>query len=49
MEMSCSGYLSSNEVKDMQTGELKLQPFAIHKDSEALEEKTMKKLLKKIK
>ena len=47
--MNCKGEISIQENKDMQTGELRLQPVSIHKNSYSLGEKTMKKLLKKIK
>ena len=49
LEMSCSGEVSISENRDLDTGELKLSPISIHKDSYSLGEKTMKKLLKKIK
>lgn len=49
LEMSCSAYLSIREARDMYTGVREFQPKAIHKDSYALGEKAMKKLLKKIK
>jgi hypothetical protein len=49
LEMNCIGEVSVSENRDLATGEGKLQPKAIYKDSYALGEKTMKKLLKKIK
>ncbi|WP_146092144.1 hypothetical protein [Polaribacter filamentus] len=49
LEMNCVGEVSVSENRDLATGEGKLQPKAIYKDSYSLGEKTMKKLLKKIK
>ena len=49
LDMNCKGEVSIPENKDMQTGELRPQPVSFHKNSYSLGEKTMKKLLKKIK
>ncbi|APZ46762.1 hypothetical protein BW723_10915 [Polaribacter reichenbachii] len=48
LEMTCTGKISKSEDKDMQTGE-NLNRLNLYKGSYALGEKTMKKLLKKIK
>ncbi|TXD47294.1 hypothetical protein [Polaribacter sp. IC073] len=49
LEMNCKGEISTPENKDMYTGEIRPKPASIHTDSYNLGEKTMKKLLKKIK
>jgi len=49
IEMTCTADININENIDMDSGIRELQPITIHKDSYALGEKAMKKLLKKIK
>lgn len=48
IEMSCTADVTINENRDMYSGVSEFQPITIHKDSYALGEKAMKKLLKKI-
>lgn len=49
IEMSCAADVTINEARNIQTGVREFQPQTIHKDSYSLGDKTMKKLLKKIK
>ena len=49
IEMSCTGDVTINEARNIETGIREFQPKAIHKESYSLGEKTMKKLLRKIK
>lgn len=49
IEMSCTGSVTINEERDLYDGVKEFQPTSIHKDSYEIGEKTMKKLLKKIK
>jgi hypothetical protein len=49
IEMSCAADVTINEARDIQTGVREFQSLTIHKDSYSLGDKTMKKLLKKIK
>ena len=49
IEMSCSGEVTVNETRNFDTGQLEVQRISIHKGSNSLGEKTMKKLLRKIK
>lgn len=49
LEMSCTGDVYIRDNVNMYTGIREFQPIPIHKDSYSLGEKSMKKLLKKIK
>lgn len=49
IEMSCIAEVTINEARDMYSGIREFQPIAIHKKSYELGEKSMKKLLKRIK
>jgi hypothetical protein len=48
LEMNCTGKVSKPDDRDFDTGAIQYK-LNIHKDSYSLGEKTMKKLLKKIK
>lgn len=49
IEMSCTAEVTINAARDMYSGIREFQPIAIHKKSYELGDKSMKKLLKRIK